>query len=376
MKKVGIVYDSIYADHNTEIFAPHPENKDRVLHTIESLTEQDMYGEYRPDHFVPIEPREASIKEILWAHSQSLVSRVEENVTLASNRFSRAFMDGDTPVSSRSMEAALMAAGGNFAAIDAIFDNEINSAFTLCRPPGHHANVNASRGFCLFNNVILASQYLFRIKDLNRVAILDFDVHAGNGSEDIIWNGVPGYPDGEKELLFISSHQDPSMFYPFSCFVDEVGDESQKGKIVNATYAPRSGDMCMQMVLKNIVRPLFDEFKPEFLLISAGFDGHYMDPIGGLAFTRQGFGEIIKTLMPMVVESAKGRILATLEGGYNINALSDSITNILNVLSGGENIHKDDGFSGETAKEISFTENKLIPSIKEILAPYWKCFKE
>jgi len=371
MQKVGIVYDNIYAQHDTERTTSHPECKERVLHTLEVLKEQGMWGSDIDGRYVNIAPEMAEPDQIRWAHSDSLINSVRATVEKAENGMPYTYMDGDTPVSAQSYNAALSAVGGNFSAIDKIFSGEIQKAFVLCRPPGHHANRGNSRGFCLFNNIILSVHYLFKQKNLQRVAIYDFDVHAGNGSEDLIWNGLPD--SNGKELLFISSHQNPAYFYPFECFVDDIGEGAQKGKIVNIPFRRGAGDESVQLVMNEIIKPLMEEFKPEFILISAGFDAHFSDPIGGLGFTRQTYWKIIEELKPIAEKYSNGRMQATLEGGYNIDALGDSITNVIRSMAGDKPIAEDD--YSEDKKALLNTETELIPTIKDIFSEYWNCFK-
>jgi acetoin utilization deacetylase AcuC-like enzyme len=371
MKKVGIVYDPIYAKHDTGNY--HPECKDRVIKTIKALEQHQMWGKNHDTQFIDILPRQATIDELKWCHSMDLILEVQSAAQSAKDSNSNEFMDGDTPVSGDSFNASLFAAGGNFCAIDAIFEKKVDRAFVICRPPGHHANRDASRGFCLFNNVMLATEYLFKKKNLKKVAILDFDAHAGNGSEDICWHGVPGVA-ADQELLFISTHQDPRTLYPGTCFVKDIGEGKQKGKIVNVPFAPNSGDESMQLALNKIINPLLNEFKPEFILMSAGFDGHKNDPITSLKFTQQGFGKIVESLLPISNQYANGRISITLEGGYNLTAISNSITNVVSVLSEGKILEIEDDYD-ETHSTKEYTENELIPEIKETLGPYWKCLK-
>lgn len=369
MKKMGIVYDPCYAQHKTG--RGHPETHERVLQTVELLKKHDMFGANHSEKFIPIEAREAAVEEISWVHSKLLIDRVKQAVFHAGDSTGRSHMDGDTPVSKHSFNAALRAVGGNFAAIDAIFEGKINRAFVLGRPPGHHANANTSRGFCLFNNVALASNYLLRKKGLNKVAIVDFDVHAGNGTEEIFWDGT-GLKG--KELLMISTHLNPSYFYPGTGFIEESGGGSNKGKIINIPFEKQCGDQSMGHVLREIIGPVLNEFEPEFIYFSAGFDGHYRDSIGSLSFTAEGFGNIVQFIEPISEKFSKGRFAFTLEGGYNIGALGRSIVNVLNVSTGGPNIYEDNHIEPESTAE--YTEKKLIPRIKETLKPYWNCFQE
>lgn len=367
MKKLGIVYNPIYADHRTG--RGHPETHERVLQTIELLKKHDMYGEKCGENFISVDSRKATLEEISWVHSKLLIDRVKQAVTRAGDTTGRIHMDGDTLVSKHSFDAALRAVGGNFAAIDAIFERKINRAFILCRPPGHHTNTNASRGFCLFNNVALGCNYLFRKKNINKIAIVDFDVHAGNGTEEIFWDGT-GMKG--KDVLMISTHQNPSYFYPGTGFVEEIGGGSNKGKIVNIPFERHCGDQSMAHVLREIIGPLLNEFEPEFIYFSAGFDAHYRDPVGGLNFTAEGYGNIVQFLEPISEKFSEGRFAFTLEGGYNIGALGRSIVNILNVSVGGSILYFDNHIEPDSTAE--YTAKTLIPLIKETLKPYWNCF--
>lgn len=369
MKKVGLVYDDIYAKHDTAGYYSHPECIDRVLRTIDLLKKHQIYGKDHKEEFVPIQPRSATFDEIQWVHDRNLIEKIEYSVSQSTDS-RRSYMDGDTPVSPQSLNAALKAAGGNFEAIDAVLEGKVDRAFVLCRPPGHHANKGFSRGFCLFNNVALAAHYLIRKKNIKRVGIYDFDVHAGNGTEDLLWNGIPG-----GEVLFISSHQDPRSFYPGECFAEDIGEGSQKGKIANITFRADSGDKCMKSALNEVILPMFREFKPEVILFSAGFDGHHSDPIGGLGFTDQGFGNIIKAFEPIAEEYAHGRMIATLEGGYNLDSLARSIANVVSAMSGGSMVENDDEFS-DSEDNGEYTTGVLLPELKDILSPYWKCFSK
>jgi acetoin utilization deacetylase AcuC-like enzyme len=347
----------------------HPERPERVTHAIMKLTEHEMYGENRKSNFHEITPRLATMQELELSHSNQLITDIQQSVERASKHHRNVLMDGDTPVSGQSYTAALYAAGGNFSAIDAIMDGKINSAFVLCRPPGHHANKGAARGFCLFNNIVLATQYLMRKKGIKKVAIIDWDAHAGNGTEEIVYSGVPNVPD-DAELLFFTIHQDPRTLYPGTCFPQEIGEGKQKGKIVNITLPPRSGDTCFQLALDQIMVPMLTEFKPEYILFSAGFDGHFDDQLTNLGYTSQGYAKILQKIIPIAEEYAKGRMSLTLEGGYNLEAQSNSIVNVMSVLSGGIIINEDDEF--EDQRCLEYTENKLTPYLKEMLEPYWK----
>jgi acetoin utilization deacetylase AcuC-like enzyme len=367
MHKVGLVYDPIYAEHDTGF--THPEKADRVIQAFQSLKDHHMAGENRSSTFIPIIPRVATFEQISTMHSNAFISRVKSSVEKARQIGDLIYLDGDTPVCEKSYDASLKATGGNLAAIDSILAGEVERSFVLCRPPGHHSNQDLARGFCLFNNIAIATNYLLREKKLKKVAIVDFDCHAGNGTEDMLYSGLP-----EGEVLFISTHQDPHTLYPFECFLEEIGEGKQKGKIMNITFAPLSGDRSMQLAIQRIIAPVLREFKPEFILMSAGFDAHKNDPLTRMGWTEQGFGKIMQSLVPVAEEVAHGRINLTLEGGYNIGALCNSIVNVMSVLSGGTILETEDEYE-EPSNVLEYTENQLIPSIKSIFQPFYKCFQ-
>ena len=368
MKNVGIVYDEIYSRHDT---GNHPECADRVTFTINQFKEYQLYGPDALSHFKAIDPRKATLDQIRWGHKGDLITRVETAVEGTKILYDRRdYLDGDTVVSPASYDAALYATGGNFAAIDAIFRGEIDRAFVLCRPPGHHSNFNACRGFCIFNNVVLAAQYLIREKGMKRIAIVDFDAHAGNGTEDMIESGLEG-----GDLLFFSMHQHPRTLYPGTCYIEDIGREKQKGKIVNLTFAPYSGQQCVELGFKQIILPMLEEFKPDFILISAGFDAHHEDPLTALGFQDSTYAWMIQQLAAFSEKTAQGRISCTLEGGYNLQAIANSISNVVSTLADDKVLFKED-FYGEEDTVIEFTEQKLLPDLSKILAPYWSCLKE
>jgi acetoin utilization deacetylase AcuC-like enzyme len=367
MGKVGLVYDPIYALHDTGMM--HPEKSDRVSVTYEILKEHQMAGPNISANFVEISPYPATLPQILHIHSQGFIDRAQTASRRSKEIGDLMYLDGDTPVSPYTYEASLKAVGGNFAAIDAILAGQIQRAFVLCRPPGHHSNRELARGFCLFNNIALAADYLTREKGIKKVAILDFDCHAGNGTEEIFRTGIE-----HGNLLIISIHQDPRTLYPGTCTIEEIGEGKQKGKNVNITLAPESGDTSMMMTLTQLVEPLMTEFQPEFILCSAGFDGYKNDPITNLSLTIQGFGQIMQHTVKMANLSAHGRICVTLEGGYNITALANSIVNIMNIMADGDILEKEEEYL-ESKEILEYTKNNLIPKIRKVLSPYWNCFK-
>ncbi len=365
MKNVGITYDPIYMKHNT---GNHPECPERLTETLKRLKENHMYGKERQSHYHEITPYLATPEQVGWLHDGHLIDSIKKETKSLKNTHAITHLDADTIISEDSYEAALKAVGGNFAVIDAIIANEIDRGFVLCRPPGHHSNNRRSSGFCLFNNIALDVEFLIREKGIEKVAIVDFDVHAGNGTESIFEMGP-----STGELLMFSLHQHPYTLYPGTCFVDDMGLDEQKGKICNLTLYPGSGVKSVKESFKEILLPMLNEYKPEFILVSAGFDAHFSDPLAGLSYNTQLYHWMMDEVGKIADKYAKSRVCCTLEGGYNLEAISKSITNVISSMRGEQAIYEED----ETGRAEAYekTQTKLIPKIKDLFSDYWDCFQ-
>ena len=229
-------------------------------------------------------------------------------------------MDGDTYLSPGSLSAALRAVGGVCAGVDAVMAGEAQNAFVACRPPGHHAERETAMGFCLFGTVAIAARRALEVHGLSRVAVVDFDVHHGNGTQDLLWD--------EGRCLFISSHQMP--LYPGSGAADEVGAQ---GQIVNIPLAAGSAGAQMRALYEAVAFPRLMEFAPELVLVSAGFDAHRDDPLGGLRWVADDFAWLTGRICDVAEVSAQGRVVSTLEGGYDLDALTDCVAAHVGVLA-------------------------------------------
>jgi len=221
-------------------------------------------------------------------------------------------LDPDTAMSTGSLEAALRAAGAACAAVDAVCTTDARRAFCAIRPPGHHATQDRAMGFCLFNNVALAAHHALARHGLARVAIVDFDVHHGNGTQDIFWD--------DARVLYASTHQWP--LYPGTGREDERG----RGNIVNAPLRPGAGSAEFRRACEQRVLPALEAFRPELVLISAGFDAHHLDPLANLNFAGADYGWITRALVDLAERHAQGRVVSMLEGGYSLTALAESTT--------------------------------------------------
>ena len=304
--KTGLITSDTYQNHNTG--DGHPEKIDRVTAVIDNfkkLNNKNLIWK-KPSKF------DRSILEV--THNSAYINFVEES--FPKKGFS--FLDGDTIISPGSKEATSDAVGSIIAAIDGVQNKEFKNAFCAVRPPGHHAEKNKAMGFCIYNNVAVGAHYLIERYKLNKIAIIDFDVHHGNGTQDIFF-------DNEK-VLYISTHQFP--FYPGS------GSEQEKGKYNNILNIPLPAGTtsleylnAYEFVLKKI-----KEFKPEFILLSAGFDAHKDDPLAQFQLESSDFYEITKRTLALSKLYCQGKVVSILEGGYDLTALQESTEMHVNAL--------------------------------------------
>ncbi|MFX0071035.1 MAG: histone deacetylase family protein [Candidatus Hermodarchaeota archaeon] len=362
MTTTGIVYDPIYLDHR---IGTHVESHKRLIAIMDFIKEQKLLDS--PD-FKIIEPRKATLDQIKYVHNESLINEVREISELAERTGHIQSLDMDTAASGKTYEASLYSVGGNLQAIDEILSGNIKNCFAAVRPPGHHSNSYKCAGFCIFNNIAIATEYLFREKGLKRVAIVDWDCHAGNGTADIFFNGSEN-----GELVFFDSHQDGRTLYPGTGFIGEIGSGKNEGRIVNYPMPPRAADDAILIFFDEIVSPILNEFKPEFILISAGFDTHHTDRLTGMGWTYQAPANYLKRIKTIAKKYANDRILITLEGGYEIDKQARAVYNCLKVLNDEEDLIEEK--SRESSDELLiYVNEKLIPAIEKKLNPFWNCF--
>jgi acetoin utilization deacetylase AcuC-like enzyme len=311
MLRTGVVVDPRYLDHGTG--AGHPERPERVEVLLELLD-----AAVRPG-MVRVEPRPATRGELQQVHAPGYVEQVAATAGTAFFAF-----DADTPVSARSHETALLAAGGLLAVLDGIMAGELDNGFALVRPPGHHAEADRAMGFCLFNNVAVGAEYLRRQHGLERVLVMDWDVHHGNGTQHSFAND-PG-------VLYVSTHQYP--FYPGTGAPEEIGRGDGEGFTVNLPLPAGCGDAEYSYLFEQIVDPICRQYRPELVLVSAGFDAHVRDPLGGMRVTTEGFGQMARVLLKVARDCSAGRLAAVLEGGYDLEALTGSVARVLDEMGG------------------------------------------
>ncbi|HEY6985487.1 MAG TPA: histone deacetylase family protein [Rhodanobacteraceae bacterium] len=279
----------------------HPESPARLAAVLEALDDPAFAALARID--APVATRE----QLARVHARELIDRVlDEPVTSGWRR-----VDADTVMSPVSADAALRAAGAVCAAVDAAVGGEQKRAFCAVRPPGHHATRDTAMGFCLFNSVAVGAAHAIVAHGLSRIAIVDFDVHHGNGTQDIFWS--------DPRVLYASSHQWP--LYPGTGARSETG----AGNIVNAPLRPGSGSAEFRAACETTVLPAVERFAPELVMISAGFDAHRLDPLANLNFVADDYAWITQRLVEIAGRHAQGRVVSSLEGGYSLTALRESV---------------------------------------------------
>ena len=350
MARTGIVKDPIYIEHKTGSY--HPESPERLEVIYEMLEGGEM-----KEIFTPLSPRKATREEIELIHDPSYFDKVA-----ATAGKSHSSLDPDTQTSEKSFEAALDAAGGLLLGIDKVMAGELDNVFALVRPPGHHAEHNRGMGFCLFNNVAIGALYAINNYDLDRILIVDWDLHHGNGTQHSFY--------ADKRIVYFSTHQYP--YYPGTGSFEEVGRGDGEGFTVNVPLNVGNGDGEYYRIFRQVLEPIADDYKPQLVLVSAGFDIYYKDPLGGMQVTPQGFAALTKVLMDIAERHSDKKLLITLEGGYHLGGLRDGVGDVIKQLSGMDAtdpdlVSKDVDSIGEGAK-------RPIEKTISVQKKYWDCF--
>jgi acetoin utilization deacetylase AcuC-like enzyme len=305
----GYVYDPIYLEHD---LPGHPENRQRLVAIMRVLKDHGMLDRLESIPAVPV-----SRERLERVHSPRYIGQLQGVAQRGGGH-----LDMDTYVRAASYDAALMSAGGLVEATRAVLDGDVDNAFALVRPPGHHALRSRGMGFCLFNNVAVAARYALAERGLDRVLIMDFDVHHGNGTQDEF--------EDDPAVMYISTHQYP--YYPGTGNWNEMGHGSGKGSIVNVPLGGGVGDNGFARIFEEVVGPAAWRFQPQLLLVSAGYDAHWDDPLAYMQLTVGGYTAIGQALKDLADELCEGRVVFTLEGGYHLEAQSYSILNTFAVL--------------------------------------------
>lgn len=337
----GLVYDPIYLEHDT---GEHVENARRLIAVMSHLEETGAL-----EQITLLKPRPASTEELEAIHTPEHISYIRRKAEGGGG-----WLDADTPVSTRSYDAALYAAGGLMAGVEAVMKGDVDSAFALVRPPGHHAIADRGMGFCLFNNVAVAARFAMNRFNLSRVLIADFDVHHGNGTQDAFY--------GDPRVLYFSTHEYP--FYPGTGRAEETGTGEGEGTTVNVPLAAGWGDEEFLRAFNEVLVPVARRFRPEFILVSAGFDAHWADHLAMMRATVQGFARMTMVLKGLADELCQSRVIFALEGGYSPRVVASSVKAICDVLLGSTEIDDPVGEPSTTRKPEGFNEH--IEQIKRL----------
>ena len=341
----GFIYHEDYSRHDT---GDHPESAERLICTMRKLEESGITKNVKR-----ILPAKASREQVEYVHADTYVKVVE-----AICKRGGGMLDLDTPLCGDTYDTALLAAGGVIKAVDEVMgeSNNLKHIFALIRPPGHHAYPNRGMGFCIFNNVAIAADHLKRRYGLKRILIVDWDVHHGNGTQEVFFD--------DPSVLYFSTHQYPH--YPGTGWLDEVGRGEGRGFTVNVPLPIGTDNAGYLYALNTILVPIATEFSPEFVLVSAGFDAHTADPLASMEVTSLGFGLFTDLITEIARKNSRGRVVMALEGGYNPDALAESILYVFNSFLSNSEGRRREGKTGESERV-----RKRVQEIKEVQREYW-----
>ncbi len=346
-RRVGLLRDPLFLLHSQG--PGHPESPER-LRAIDVMLERFPLH----DRLVPLPARDATREELCWVHDESYVRAVE-----GTSGRPHTMLDPDTFTNEHSYRAAVRAAGGVISSVEAAVRGGLDGAFALVRPPGHHAEADQGLGFCLFNNVAVASQYALERLGLERVLIFDWDVHHGNGT-------MHSFYDTDR-VLYCSTHEYPH--YPGSGRIDEIGQGPGAGYTVNIPLPPGQGDEEYVEIIERVLRPIALEYKPELILVSAGFDVAQGDPLGDMDVSTAGFARMTEQLCDISAACCQGRLVFVLEGGYDLHALPAGVSAVLTTLATGTSGGKPTESGGRGASPQT---NAVIEAVRARLRPHWK----
>ncbi|MET1125194.1 MAG: histone deacetylase [Archaeoglobaceae archaeon] len=356
----GLVFHEEYLKH--EQTPTHPERRERLAYTMDQLREEGILDS---DAIKLLEPFYASLEDVLEVHTREYVEFLRRESVRGGG-----IIDFDTNIPKGVFERALLAAGGAIRAVKAVLEGEVDNAFAMVRPPGHHAKPYIGAGFCYLNNVAIAVKWLLK-RGFERVAILDWDAHHGDGTQEIFYE--------DDRVLFISTHQMP--LYPGTGYPEEFGSGRGEGFTINVPLPPGAGDEEYKLVLDEIIVPVLKEFVPQFIVISAGQDNHFTDPITNLALTARGYAEMMRTIVELSQDLCGGRVVAVLEGGYSVEAaLPYTNLGIIAAMAGMDisNIREPENYLAELLWRKRNVKAKVIANIENVKAVhrrFWDCLR-
>ena len=354
MPKTGLVYHEDYLKHDPGW--GHPESPERLRRTVQVLAETKLIAK---PNIVILEPRPASDEDLALVHTHEYIDMIKSLST------SGGAITVDTPVPRGTYEIARLSVGGAILAGEAVVKGDLDNAFALIRPPGHHSGRNYGGGFCYFNNIAIMVEYLRKKYQLKRFMILDWDVHHGNGTQDIFYE--------DPTVLYFSTHQMP--LYPGTGYLNESGDGEGKGYNVDLPLPPGTSGANYAYILDELFIPIAEAFRPEIIAVSAGQDAYFNDPIANLNFTVHTYADITRKVMDVAQNVCNGRIAMVLEGGYHLEAVPRAIAGIIATLAEIQDYEIIEPRK-PPPQTLSSEVRSRVEKIKTILAEYWDIFSK
>jgi acetoin utilization deacetylase AcuC-like enzyme len=351
MSKTAIIFSPKYYQHNPG--RDHPESAKRLAAIVNELKRGSLS---RSQNWQFVAPEKARIEDVELVHDIEYIKFVETFC-----RSGGGLLDlEDTVASPESFGVALYAVGGTLKAVNLVMEKKFDNAFALVRPPGHHAEKFGALGFCIFNNVAIAARYLLKKFNLQRILILDTDAHHGNGTQETFYE--------TNKVLYISLHQDPRIF-PGTGFIDEIGEGEGLGYNINIPFPFRTSDQIYLKAIREVAMPIIYQYKPQFILVSAGLDGHYTDPVGNLCLSALCYQEIYEIIVNLALEICGGRLVSVLEGGYSLKFVGKIAAAAIAKMTGAFYIVNDK--APVTSKRNRRQGEMIIKDVKEVQRVFW-----
>ena len=351
MSRTAVIFSPKYYQHNPG--RRHPESAARLRAIVNELVRGQLS---RSQNWRFVKPKRASVRSIALAHDTEYIRQVDALCMSGGGLLD----SGDTVVSPESYDVALYAAGGTLRAVDLVMSRRFVNAFAAVRPPGHHAERSRGLGFCLFNNVAIAAKHLLERYKLKRILVLDVDAHHGNGTQSIFYR--------TDKVLYTSLHEDPTDF-PGTGFVKEAGEATGLGFNVNVPLPFRTGDDVYLKAVEEIIIPIVFQYKPQFILVSAGLDAHYADPVGSLSLSAICYRRVFRLITEASLRLCEGRMVAVLEGGYAINHVGKIASAFIAEMSGTQYFLRDN--VSNVARQTRMLGEKIIAEVKRTQQTYW-----
>jgi len=351
MTRTAIIFSSKYLDHNPGL--DHPESPKRLRVIMKELKNS---GLLETGKCLVVQPEPANIEDLKLVHESDYIELVKHVCAAGGGLLDLS----NTRVSSQSYEVARLAVGGAIRAVELIMAEKFQNAFALVRPPGHHAGRYYAMGFCIFNNVAVAATHLLSHFNLNRIAVLDIDAHHGNATQEIFYDS--------HKVLYVGLHEDPTIF-PVTGFTDEIGEGEGLGYTVNVPFPYLVDDSIYLKAFDQIVVPIIKQYRPQFILISAGFDGHFTDPVAELALSAFSYVEAFRKILELASQLCAGKIVAVLEGGYSLHFLGKMATAVIAEMCGIPYSFQDKHEKANV--RVRKKAERIIEEVRRIQSAFW-----